>query len=758
MSTGDPGKTPSHNRSTLPISPGVKRMHPRMGSAQKLSFQTLGASSNAANLANPGQNTSHISNLKTPSKNSFYNARLRNFSNSSTQKVDISAAGDASLTDSNGLLGNNSFAKDIKLSAAEKLRLWRHDALMQHQYITAEFIGDKVFSITKDPNDAFWLAQVYYSQGFYIKTVDFLEKNGLDATNIICQYLCGLALYQLEKYEDALNLIGETNPFKDEKEGKEPENITANFEGIDAMAKNELKSSMSGTKKNAEVSAEVLLNNKVVEFEEEEDEGIKLESSLCLLRGKIYLALNNLDMAKVSLKEACMIDVKNFESFQILVDNYYLSPDEQMKLYDSLPFQKQIVQEDEQELVKSFYCLKLSNYLSISKTGDQMETSEKEQRIDYLKKEYTLSSNADVLANEVDRLFVECNFGKCLQLCEFFVKQIDKLNFKVLVAYVSCLYELNGKNKLFQLAHRLVESCPKHAVSWYAVASYHLATNKIGEARKYFSKSAVLDPNLLCSWIGFGHTYAAEGEHEQAILVYSTSARLFPGSHLPNLFLGMQHILLDSLSLAESYFEIAVDICPYDPLLLNEMGVVYYQKGNYSKAKVYFKRACEMIERLNSITKSWVGVHVNLGHTYRKLDDPDRALRCFNQVLQISKKDDNVYTSIGLIFMKLNKLERAIDILHKALVIQPANQIAQDLLNKAIELNMSISIADPNHPLNVNPLTQEHLRSIISEEKIKRIQYDAMEVASNIKSGSLPNIGNYSRYNNDSDDEPMDIE
>ncbi|KAL6940884.1 hypothetical protein ACO0QE_004802 [Hanseniaspora vineae] len=758
MNTGDLGKTPSHNRSTLPISPAVKRMHPRIGSAQKLTFQTLSATGNSGNFANASQSTRNMSNIKTPSKNSFYNARLRNFSNSSTQNIELSATGDASSIDSNRVVGNSKFPKDIQLSAAEKLRLWRHDALMQHQYITAGFIGDKVFSITKDPNDAFWLAQVYYSQGFYTKTIDFLQKNGLDSTNIICQYLCGMALYQLEKYDEALRLIGETNPFNEEKELKESDVNLTKSEITDTMTKGEAKSFVPDPK-DAELATDFLVNNKALEFDEEEDEGIKLESSLCLLRGKIYLALNNMDMAKSSLKEACMIDVKNFESFNILVDNYYLSPDEQIRLYDSLPFKKQIAQEDEQELVKSFYCLKLSNYLAISKAGDQSEIGEKEQRIAYLKKEYALSNNADVIANEIDKLFVDCNFEKCLQLCEFFIAQIDKLNFKVLVTYVSCLYELNGKNKLFQLAHRLVESCPKHAVSWYAVATYHLVTNKIGEARKYFSKSAVLDPNLLCSWIGFGHTYAAEGEHEQAILVYSTSARLFPGSHLPNLFLGMQHILLDSLSLAEKHFEVAVDICPYDPLLLNEMGVVYYQKGIYPKAKKYFKRACEMIERLNSITKSWVGVHVNLGHTYRKLGFPDRAMKCFNLVLEISKKDDNVYTSIGLIFIKMNKLEKAIDILHKALVIQPANQIAQDLLNKAIELNMSVSIADPNHPLNINPLSQEHLDSVLTEGKIKQINYDAMEIASNIKNGSPLKTGNFRRYSDDNDDDDaMDIE
>ena len=49
-------------------------------------------------------------------------------------------------------------------------------------------------------------------------------------------------------------------------------------------------------------------------------------------------------------------------------------------------------------------------------------------------------------------------------------------------------------------------------------------------------KATLLNPNFGNGWIGFAHTFAAEGEHEQAISAYAFAARLFPGTHLPNLF------------------------------------------------------------------------------------------------------------------------------------------------------------------------------------------------------------------------------
>jgi anaphase-promoting complex subunit 6 len=38
-----------------------------------------------------------------------------------------------------------------------------------------------------------------------------------------------------------------------------------------------------------------------------------------------------------------------------------------------------------------------------------------------------------------------------------------------------------------------------------------------------------MDPRFGPAWIAFAHAFAYEGEHDQAIVAYSTSARLFPG-------------------------------------------------------------------------------------------------------------------------------------------------------------------------------------------------------------------------------------
>ena len=48
--------------------------------------------------------------------------------------------------------------------------------------------------------------------------------------------------------------------------------------------------------------------------------------------------------------------------------------------------------------------------------------------------------------------------------------------------------------------------------------------------------------------------------------------------HLPLVFIGMEHLQLSATNLAEEYFLAAQAINTSDPLLLNELGVVAYNK------------------------------------------------------------------------------------------------------------------------------------------------------------------------------------
>lgn len=562
------------------------------------------------------------------------------------------------LTSNNDIKGSSNLNNDLSsivefnqpLTGADKLRLWRHDALLQHHYKTAIYIGDKILSLTNDPNDAFWLAQAHYNRGDYQIARNLLLGPNFE-NSVGCRYLVGLCLYNLDKLDEALDIIGEVNPFKKEHSVRNP------------------------------------------------DGGIKLESSICYLRGLIYNKQNNFERAKDCFKESVLVDVKCYEAFDALISNHLLTPEEEWELLDSLNFDDA---DNNNEFVKLLYTTHINKYKNLN------IFEEARQR---LINEYDLSDNIDILLSQAELYFTKCKFQKCLDLCSKIIDR-DELNISALSNYLSCLYELGGKNKLFLLAHQLAENYPNHYLTWVAIGIYYFAIKQNADARMFFSKASIINPNFAPAWIGFAHTFASDGEHEQAISAYATASRLFPGTHLPTLFLGMQYLQMSNYTLSMEYLNYSYSICPSDPLLLNEIGVLNYHKNELDKAELYLKRAMVSCKNSEYGSKAWCSIHCNLAHVFRRMNFLDKAVRHLNEVLKIAKNDSSIYSTLGLIYLKQGRITNAIENLHTAITISPNDSIATDLLEKALDLNLKIA----NKKL-LDKSLQESPRSVIATGK-----------------------------------------
>jgi len=89
-----------------------------------------------------------------------------------------------------------------------------------------------------------------------------------------------------EQFEDALQLLGTSNPFSSNPTGSAGSNAGAH------------------------------------------EDCIKLNSSMCHLRGLLHLRLSSVQDAKDSFIEALTIDVKNYEAFRELVEGEMMQPQE----------------------------------------------------------------------------------------------------------------------------------------------------------------------------------------------------------------------------------------------------------------------------------------------------------------------------------------------------------------------------------------------------------------------------------------------
>ncbi|CAK7564767.1 MAG: anaphase-promoting complex subunit Cut9 [Sporothrix epigloea] len=416
----------------------------------------------------------------------------------------------------------------------------------------------------------------------------------------------------------------------------------------------------------------------------------RYEAGMCYLRGICYTKQNVFDRAKECYKDAVRIDVQCFEAFQQLTKNQLMAPDEEWEFLNSLNFEsitvgpiasgadgstptEDVVQEAA-DFTRMLYSTRLSKYRNPGVFAAAAES---------LASHYRLGNNADLLLARADLAYSQCRYEDALALTSAVLEE-DRYNFGAYPLHLACLFELRMKNVLFLVAHDLADQHPEEPCTWLAVGVYYFATDRIAEARRYFSKASMMDAHYGPAWIGFAHTFAAEGEHDQAISAYSTAARLFTGTHLPQVFLGMQHHAMNNMAVAEEFLKTAYGLCREDPLLLNEMGVVCYHQDRPKDAATLFRKALEVADDMDCDPQAWLSTRINLGHAYRRMRLFREALAQFDDVLRLGGKNPAVFSAKGLILLERSQPDEAAIVLHEALAIKPQDPIATELLNKAL--------------------------------------------------------------------------
>ena len=146
-----------------------------------------------------------------------------------------------------------------------------------------------------------------------------------------------------------------------------------------------------------------------------------------------------------------------------------------------------------------------------------------------LVEDYSLKDNVDVLFSFADAAYAQFKWADCFVFTQRILSLVN-VHEHTMPLHIACMHHLpNLHSKLFILAHELVDKEPEAAMSWYAVGVWYLTSKKWAEARTYFSKTSLMDPRFAPAWIAFAHTFAFEGEHDHAVVAYSTCARLFTG-------------------------------------------------------------------------------------------------------------------------------------------------------------------------------------------------------------------------------------
>ncbi|KAL3253715.1 hypothetical protein MRX96_054495 [Rhipicephalus microplus] len=343
---------------------------------------------------------------------------------------------------------------------------------------------------------------------------------------------------------------------------------------------------------------------------------------------------------------------------------------------------------EDSEFVRLLYGTKVKKY-------DKPDLSELPNELSQL------SDNLDIATAVAEKCYYNCDYKRCYSITSLVLNR-DPYLMECLPIHISCLMELGKSNDLFYLAHKLVDMYPKtlapsprahsQPISWFAVGCYYYLIGKAGSARRYLSKATVLDQVFGPAWLMYGHSFAMESEHDQAMAAYFKALQLIKGCHLPFLYIGLEYGLTNNTKLAERFFSQALAIAPNDPFVLHEMGVVAFQNQEYPAAKRHFENALNLLQANDHgvLPEKWEPLLNNLGHTYRKLKKYNRALEYHQQALVLSPKNASTLSAIGFVHSLMRDWAHAVDYFHKALGLQRDDAFSTTMLSQAIEQQMKV--------------------------------------------------------------------
>ncbi|KAJ3592060.1 hypothetical protein NHX12_007190 [Muraenolepis orangiensis] len=529
----------------------------------------------------------------------------------------------------------------------DRLRKRVRQYIDQQQYQSALFWADKIASLsTEDPQDIYWLAQCLYLTSQYHRASHALRSRKLDKFHGACQYLAARCHYSAKEFQQALDILDAEEP--------------ASKKLLDRSVKDD-KGVAESTK----------------------DWGMSpasISSSICLLRGKIYDAMDNRPLATSSYKEALKLDVYCFEAFDLLTSHHMLTAQEEADFLDCLPLGEQCT-EEEQDLLHFLFEMKLKKY---NKPRDMVVPD----------MVFGLQDNLDVVVSLAERHYYNCDFKMCYKLTSMVMVK-DPFHANCLPVHIGTLVELSKANELFYLSHKLVDLYPNNPVSWFAVGCYYLMVGHKNEhARRYLRHVAIVDKATTLertygpAWIAYGHSFAVESEHDQAMAAYFTAAQLMKGCHLPMLYIGLEYGLTNNSKLAERFFSQALSIAPEDPFVMHEVAVVAFQNGDWKTAEKLFLDAMDKIKAIgNEVTvDKWEPLLNNLGHVCRKLKKYQSALEYHRQALVLIPQHASTYTAIGYVHTLMGDFESAIDYFHTALGLKRDDTFSVSMLGHCIEM------------------------------------------------------------------------
>ncbi|CAH0673846.1 unnamed protein product [Spodoptera exigua] len=418
-------------------------------------------------------------------------------------------------------------------------------------------------------------------------------------------------------------------------------------------------------------------------------------------QARALVSLERREAAADALAAALRADCAHYEALDLLLEQHALTPHQESELIESLPISSQL-SAAEGALVRAAYRQRLHRYSPAPAALPPPDT------------DCPITAEAEAVGGRMmeaaqsraRRLAAACRWTEALRALD----TVDP--WCCVEVRAACLVELKRSSELFAFAHSLVDAYPHAWTSWYAVGCYYYLIGKSELARRYLSKAKSLEPSAGCVWLAYGHSFAADNEHDQAMAAYFKASQLMSGCHLPPLYVGVECSLLNNFTMCERFLTRAATLhsnakvkaaeeseggekakwsrvvaVARDGHVAHEAGAAAFASGDYRAARALFLLALDAVSPASDqeVSPRWAATLDALGHACRALGRPREALGWHGRALALRPARAGTLCAMGLCQALLGRERDAAALLHAALAHDPDDVVALALLDAIVD-------------------------------------------------------------------------
>jgi serine/threonine-protein kinase len=162
----------------------------------------------------------------------------------------------------------------------------------------------------------------------------------------------------------------------------------------------------------------------------------------------------------------------------------------------------------------------------------------------------------------------------------------------------------------------------------------------LAKANAAAQRAMSLNDQVALCYVAKASVLGSQGKREEALPIYDKALSLDPMSFFA--YVGKGSILknLNRLDEAMQVAQFANAKFPKERMFLDEIGSVYFQKGDYANAETAFRQSLV-------VQPDAIYAYANLSATLTRLDKKDEALQVLQQGLQI-RPSGPLYTALGV--------------------------------------------------------------------------------------------------------------